>query len=222
MKNFFLLVIAVSFSMPIVYAQITEGQNNMSLGVQNSLETVLDDVLAGDAVKLWTDHMKQFGSVKKNKKADEYYITGVKINQISLGSNVDVYARFVERGSSCTMIVWTDLGTAFVNSKDHPKEFAGFKAFLDEFKLKAKKHSVQKEIELADKDLKKLQKEQDGLFKDNQKLHEDIKKAEDKIAKAKEDIKTNLKDQEAKKMELDKQLEFLKSIQKKLEALGKK
>lgn len=222
MKNIILFLIVAFCSLSFVSAQIKEGQNNMSLGVQNSLETILDDVTASDAVKLWTEHMKQFGSVKKNKKADEYYITGIKINQISLGSNIDVYARFVERGSSCTMIVWTDLGTAFVNSKDHPKEMAGFIAFLEDFKLKARKFAVQKELDMADKELKKLQKEQDGLFKANQKFHEDIKKAEEKIAKAKEDIKINLKDQEAKKLEIDKQMEFLKSVQKKMEALNKK
>jgi len=222
MKQVVLLVCIVFFSLPFVSGQITEGQNNMSLGVQNSLETVLEGVTVNEAVKLWTDHMKQFGSVKRNKKADEYYITGIKINQISLGSNLDVYARFAERGSNCTMILWTDLGTAFINSKDHPKEFDGLKSFLEDFKIDAKRFAVQKELELAEKEMKKLQKEQDGLFKENQKLHEDIKKAEERIIKAKDDIKINLKDQEAKKMEIDKQMEFLKAIQKRMESLGKK
>lgn len=222
MKNLVLFVTVIFFNLQFVSGQIKEGQNNMSLGVQNSLETVLEGVTVNEAVKLWTDHMKQYGSVKRNKKADEYFTTGVKIGQISQSSKVDVYARFTERGSNSTMLIWVDLGTAFIGSKENPKEYDGLMDFMKDFKLQATKFAIQKELDQTDKDLKKMQKELEGLYKDNQKMHDDIKKAEERIAKAKEDIKTNLKDQEGKKLEIDKQMELLKSTQKKMDALGKK
>jgi hypothetical protein len=188
----------------------------MSLGVQTGQEMVLEDISPKDAYDLWKDFFKEYGKVKRNKKAKEYYSTGVKIHQIYIRSNIDVYTKFEERGSNTTMTLWVDLGMAFVNAKDFPKEYQGTIELMDDFRISVKKHVINEELKDQEDALEKIKKSLAKLERENEKLHDKIVDYEQKIVEAREDIEKNLVDQDQKRMEIDAQLEVLKAIQERL------
>lgn len=209
----FYMIFMTSF---ISYGQILETEANMSLGVQSANEIILDDIDPGDAYKLWKEYFKKFGKIKRNKKANEYYSTGVRINKIFTASNIDVYTRFEERGSSTTMTMWVDLGMAFVNSKVYPTEYKAVVDMMDEFRVEANIFTIQKELDAAEKGMDKMKKDLVKLEKSNIKLHDKIASYEDKIYEAKNEISENLVSQDDKKIEIDRQLDVLKTIQQRM------
>ena len=221
MKTIFSVLVLLLFSSQILRAQIIEKESNMSLGVQTGNQLILDDVSVKDAEKLWEDFFKEYGKVKRNRKADEYFSTGVRVNRIFTVSNIDVYAKFEERGSSSVMTLWVDLGMAFVNSKDYPTEYKGVVDLMDEFRIYARTYVVKAEYEDAEKALENLKKDLNKLVKQKGDLEDDIAKYEQKIREAKDDIIKNMQDQESQKMAIDKQIEVLKQVQDRLEAIRK-
>jgi len=201
------------------FGQILERESKMSLGVQTSNEVVLNDISPKDALKLWKEYFKEYGKIKRNKKADEYYSTGVRINRIYNVSNIDVYVRFEEKGSNSIMLLWVDLGMAFVNSKDYPMENRGVLDLIDKFRISTKKYVIQEEADIEETALNKMKKDLIRLEKNNVKLHDAIIKYEEKIVLAKDDIITNVANQDEKRIEIDRQLDLLKEIQIRLESI---
>jgi hypothetical protein len=201
------------------FGQIYETESNMSLGVQSANEVILDDIQPNEAYKLWKDYFKKYGKIKRNKKANEYYSTGVRINKIFTASNIDVYTRFEERGSSTMMTMWVDLGMSFINSKGYPTEYKAVVEMLDDFRVEANLYMVQKDLDAAEKELGMMKKDLVKLEKINIKLHDKIDNYENKIVDTKKDINQNLVGQEDKKIEIDRQLETLKMIQKRMKQI---
>lgn len=204
-------------------AQIIEKEANMSLGVQMSNQVMLDDINDNDAADLWEDYFegRYDGKVKRNRKADEYYVTGVRINSIFTVSNIDVYVKFEERGSNTQMTLWVDLGMAFVNSVEYPTEYKGVVDLLEDFRIYARTYAVNEELENAEDDLESLKKDLDQLESKNAKLHEKIDDYQQKIIDAKAEIEQNLLDQDEKRQAIDRQIEVLKEIQVRLESIKK-
>jgi len=179
------------------------------------------DVSPKEALKLWKDYFKEYGKLKRNKKAKEYYSTGVKINQIYEVSKIDVFNRFEERGNSTIMTIWVDLGMAFVTSSDYPSEYRGVVQVLEEFSLQTKEYVVGKEMKDAEEDLVKFEKKLEKLEKSNLKLHEKISDYHEKIVEAEGNIEENKKEKLKTKMDIDNQISVLKEIQFKLESIRK-
>jgi CII-binding regulator of phage lambda lysogenization HflD len=221
-KIIFLLTGFLFFNFPLD-AQILEKESNMSLGVQRGNEMILIDIEDKEAADLWEEYFEDRydGKVKRNRKADEYYVTGVRINSIFSVANIDVYTKFEERGSNTMMTLWVDLGMSFVNSTDYASEYQGVIDLMEDFRIYARTYAVNKEYEEAEEVLEDLKKDLDKLEKQNGKLHEKIDDYEQKILEAKADIEQNLLDQEGKKLSIDQQIEVLKQIQIKQEDIKK-
>lgn len=206
-----------------INAQILEKESNMSLGVQTGNEVILDDISAKVAANLWEDYFKDKyrEKVKRNKKANEYYTTGVRINRIYSVSNIDIYSKFDERGSSCVMSLWVDLGMAFVNSAEYNTEYKAIVEMMEDFRVFARTYVVQEEYDNAEKTLEKMKKDLDKLEKQNGKLHDKIASYEEKILEAKDNISLNEVEQEDQKISIDRQIEVLKEIQTRLSSIKK-
>jgi len=204
-----------------INGQILEREANMSLGVQPASQVQLDDISPNDALKLWKTYFKEYGKIKRNKKADEYYSTGVKVNRIYDISKIDVYTRFEERGNSTMMTIWVDLGMAFVNSREYASEYRGLVEILEEFKIQTKEYIVGKELKEAEKGLVVYEKRLEKLEKSKLKLHEKIADYHEKIIKAEEDVEENREEQIKSKLDIDRQIEVLKEIQNRFESIQK-
>jgi hypothetical protein len=223
MRTLMSLLIMVVLLNTNLFGQIIEKESKMSLGVQVGNEVILDDVDPKDAVDIWEEYFKDLydEKVKRNKKADEYYTTGVRINSIFTVSKIDVYSKFEGYRNGTRMIIWVDLGMAFVNSADYPSEYNGVVKLLEDFRIHAKSVVVTNEYDEAEKNLDKLKKDLDKLEKNNSKLHDKISDYEQKIVEAENDIKQNLIEQDDKRIEIDKQIDLLKEIQIRLENIRK-
>lgn len=219
MKRIIILCVVTLFYASSMYSQVLETESNMSLGVQVSNEVILDDISPKEALKLWKDYFKEYGKLKRNKKANEYYSTGVKINRIFTATKIDFYTRFEDRGSSTTMTAWVDLGMAFVNSAEYPNEYKAVVQILEEFRILAREYVVGEELKVAEKDLDSMKKDLTKLEKENVKLHEKIDDYEQKILEAKSNISDNRFSQDEKRVEIERQVETLKEIQIRLESI---
>jgi len=223
MRTLVLIISLFLFNHIGLSAQILEKESNMSLGVQTGNEVILTEIEAKDAAKLWGTYFKDEydEKVKRNRKADEYYTTGARINSIFSVSKIDVYSKFEERGSNTVMTLWIDLGMAFVNAADYPTEYQGVLDLMEDFRVFARKFVVNEEFEAAEKELDKMKKDLDKLEKKNGRLHEKVADYETKIVDTKSEIEQNLIDQEENRISIDQQIEMLKQIQIRLESIKK-
>jgi hypothetical protein len=223
MKTLVSLFTMIALLSNTLMGQIIEKEANMSLGVQVGNEVILDDIDPKDAIDVWEDYFKDLydEKVKRNRKADEYYSTGVRINSIFTVSKIDVYSKFEGYRDGTRMTMWVDLGMAFVNSEDYPTEYNGVVNLLEDFRVHAKTVVITNEYDEAEKNLDKMKKDLDKLEKTNSKLHDKIADYEQKIIEAENDIKQNLIEQDDKRIEIDKQIDLLKEIQIRLENIKK-
>ncbi len=202
------------------FGQVKEKQINLSLGVQPCLSTNIDNIKEKKIAKLWKKFFKPYGKVKRNKRAKEYYSTGVTVNRIKSGDPVDVYIKFVEAADGINMNLCLDLGTSFVG-KDTPQEYKGAENVVNEFVVYVKESQLKDELEDAEDDLSHLEKSLKSARKKNKKLHRNIEKYKQKIIKAEEDIEKNKDKQEDLKKNIKLQTDKVKELQNDIKALKK-
>ncbi len=222
MKNLFLLVICVLLSNVVSAQQIVENQVPMSQGNKNAFMVDIPNVEAKDVEKSWTKFLKKYDvKTKKAKKSDEFLSDNAKIEAMS-SNTVDIYSKVIQKGTDCQLVVWYDLGGAYVKSNTHPDAYAAAKEMLDEFTLATRISVVKEKLKEEESKLKKLNKEKEGLVKDKEGYEDDIEKYKRKIQEAKEKIKQNLTDQEKKTVEIKTQGVEVEKVTKKLKRLEQK
>jgi hypothetical protein len=217
MKNIVLLFLSVVLIGTSAFAQVRENKIQMSLGLQNGLYVSIPDVESKVIQKQWKNYTKNYGKLVKNKNADEQILESVTIPSINADNKMDIYAIFENNG----LTAFFDLKTAFLNSTDHPKEFAGAKDFMQQFSYTVQREIVKEELEDAQDLLKKYTRKMADLVKDNKGYHEDIEDAKAKIKKAENNIIGNEKDQEQMKAQISGQTKTVDAIQAKLNKIGK-
>ena len=219
MKKIYTLLIALLI-VGQSFGQIKEKQVNISLGVQPCLTSNIDNIKAKNAAKLWKKFFKPYGKVKRNRKAKEYFSTGVKVNRIKSGDPVDVYMKIVEATNGVNLNLCIDLGTAFV-SKDMQEEYTGAEKLLDEFLIYVRGYQLNEKLDEEEDILKDLESELKSKRKKNKKLHSSIEKYKQKIVEAEENIEKNLQEQEDLKKSIELQNEKVKQVQEDIEKLKK-
>jgi len=198
--------------------EAVETVKGMSQGMKNALRIELptdDHKLIG---KMWEKTLKDFkGKTKYNRKTKEWFTDDVHIGALS-ANTVDVYARADQR----ELLVWFDLGGAYLSADTHPDEFAHAQRLLQDFHHRLEVALAEDALERQEKQFKNLQSELKKLEKQNKELHQTIEKAKKAIAEAEKGIEENLKAQEAKKAELDKQAQSVDTAKKQLTTLKRK
>lgn len=220
MKTILTLLLAVFF-LNIAVSQVTERQSNISLGMQPCLSANVKDIKTKDVEKLWKDYFDKFGKLKYNKKAKEYYGTGVRINRVRSGDAVDVFAKFDEFADGTRIDISFDLANGFLNKKDYPSDFQGGVDFVEGFVVFVEKYKVEQRLKEEEKTLEKLNDKLKDAVKDNKNLKEKIISYEEKINKAEQDIKEN----EQLQVDLEKQIQVqsskVKDVQIEYNQIGK-
>lgn len=220
MKKIYILFISI-FIFNQAFSQIKEKQVNISLGVQPCLSQDVQNIDNKETAKLWKKFFKQYGKVKKNSKAKEYYSTGIRVNRIKSGDPIDVYAKFVDFADGTNINLCFDLGTGFLSKKDTPNEYDGALEFLDEFVIYVERFVVEEKLKKEEKMLSKLEKSLKSVKKSNKKLHDKIDNYNKKITKAEEDIRQNVIEQEELDRQIQDQALKLKKVQRELENIGR-
>lgn len=223
MKNLFITTLCILFALSTMFAQngldnyaftpdIKEGQRLMSKGQKNSYSVIIDGVSRKDIEKNWEKYIKNHDTKSKwDKKKNEYLADNAKIETIS-DNTIDVYNQLIESGSSTEVIVWFDLGGAFLSSYDHPQKAEFGKKFITDFALRMEKKRVDQYREKQEDMLEDLEDNLKDMRKDKEDLVEDIADYEKKIAEAKEKIAENESKQAQKEVEIETQRTIVEKV----------
>ena len=200
---------------------VTESETTMSLGRQNSFMVTVEGADKDMLEDEWKDYIKEYGKIKKNKKAKEQYIVDAKI-QVIYGSNpIDIYSKIEERKGQASLYLWVDLKGGFLVSDEHPKEADNARMFLEDFYVVVRKKVIAEELKEGEKAMEKLEKELSKLEDKNKDLHNDIEDYKDKIRKAEMNIEENLRYQDDKRVEIESQKKVVEEIVERLNNVGR-
>ena len=217
-----LLIALFVFSAQITSAQqVTEMPMRMSEGTNNALMVNLPKTSAKDAAKAWEKQIKDYdGKTKKNKKSEEIFIDNALIEAMSKNT-VDVYAVVKEKGKGSQVIVWFDLGGAYLASAIHPEQYKVAQSIMNQFTAKISV-GMAEEIYEAEKDA--LEKEEGKLSKLD-KNEADMKKSiadlQKKIKELEADIKKNAEARKAQAEVVETQHAKTEKSKKALDAVKK-
>lgn len=176
-------LIALFFLAYTVNAQMSESKRLMSLGQNNSLSVMLIHTDKSDVEKAWTKYIKDFGVKTKKNAAREIFTDDATIAAMSRNT-IDIFATANERGTDTELVVWFDLGGAFLDSQMHPDRFPVAETMLKEFSLKVSRAAVESELSLQENDLQKLSDKLLRIRQEKQGLEKDIMEYAEKIAEA--------------------------------------
>lgn len=223
MKKNFLFTIALlvlGFTFNSLNAQVQEKEALMSLGDQNALTIDIQNVDKKALESYYKGYFKEFGKVKFNRKANEYYINEAKIPSISK-NRVNVYSKMEELNKAARLYVWIDSGMSIVSSDENENEFKAAKDLLIDFSIHVERSLIEDELKAAEKNLEKMERDIKQLEKDNEKYHKAIEDAQKKIAEMEESIEQNVREQDNKTQEMEIHKEGVEEIRQKLNNVGK-
>ena len=186
-----------------------EKKTSMSLGPQNAYYVEIPGASKKLAQKTFEEMIKEYGKIKENGKAKEYFMMATKIPVVNGSSPVDLYAKFDEGKDMATVYVFVDLGGAFVQ-------------LLYDYFIAVRKKVVAEELKNEEKSLSSLEKDLRKLKDKNEGYHKDIEKAKQKIMEAEKNIENNVVEQENKNKEIDTQKVVVEEVTQKLNNVGKK
>lgn len=198
-------------------AQVSEISRQMSLGVHNGFRVAIPGASPKMISQVWKKYTRDYGKLKKNKKADEEYIEAAVIKSIYGANPMDIYTS-VEEGY---LTAFFDLKTGFLSSSSQPGEAAAAKNFMQEFGFEVQREQTRQELNDQEDALKKAEKYLDKLKKDHQTYHRDIEDAKERIKKAEANITTNEKDQDQTRKDIDTQKKKVEEVRIKLDNIGK-
>ncbi len=222
MKQIIFTLIAIVASISITDAQeVSEREMSMSIGKQMAFSLEIDGAEENMTKDVLKKFVKDYGKLKRNKKAKEHYIMGARVPMIARSGDVDLYFKLEERVGYTTVNLCIDKGGSFVNSDESPSEAQGAEEFLTELYLAVKKEAITKEMKDQEKELNKMDKDLRKLEKKNNGFHKDIEKAKEKIEKAEKNIEQNLKDQEDQRIRIEQQKKIIEEVIERLNNLGK-
>ena len=217
MKYFTLAIILLLTTQ--LMGQITEQKAALSLGEHNCFVTVYKDAEKKMVEKAVENAIKEYGKVKRNRKANEWNCLQCKVPGMSGLTNV--YFKVEEGKGQISSYIFFDDGLQFINSENNPEASALVTKSLKYIGYDVSKQVITKELEREEDMLKDRNKEQKKLEDKNKDLHEDIEEYKRKISEAEKNIEKNLQEQEDKKMEIEKQSRVIQNVTDKLNNVGK-
>jgi hypothetical protein len=163
--------------------------------------------------KEWKKLMKQYKG--KAGKGDEI----VYINPNILGLNNDTLVVYAIIRTTNTGIEFTaafETRTGFVSKSTHPSQYEVARSFLYNFALESAKLAIRETLATQQKELAKQERDLENMKSTKAKLEGDILKYEKLIEQARADIDKNLKDQEVKTVDIQKQKDLIMNTEKRL------
>ncbi len=227
MKNLVVTILILAICVPIASAQLTkkgvsmvsERTKEMSLGNNNALVLDIPQADAKLVGKLWENYIKSYysGKAEWQRKTKEWFTDNINIPAVGGATPIDLHAKVEEAGSNATFLLWINMGTTFLNSKDNPEEYQEAEKMVSIFAAEVEKEKVRMEIDKQEKELKALEKELEKLVAANDRYHKEIEKAKEAIKRAEDGIVQNVKDQELAKQKIENQKQVLEGTKKKLD-----
>lgn len=218
MKKFFNLSTWLMLLLPmtsLLAQNIQENERTMSQGSKPGFSMSIDNLDAKETERLWIEYLKDSkAKTKKDRKTNEVFADDASVQSIS-SNLMDIYATFTERGKQTEIIVWVDLGGAFLARRQHPDKIAAFEQWLSEFGRRTRVRKVEIELESEELVFKDQKKEFDKLVKEEERLKKEIADAEQRINQAKKELEVNNANQNNRRQEMERQQMKIQEIEAK-------
>ncbi|MEM8526267.1 MAG: hypothetical protein AAGG68_16620 [Bacteroidota bacterium] len=211
-----ILIVALSFISFSAFAQVKEEARILNGEEKNAFSIVLPKTEKKEVEKSWAKFIKEYkGKTKLDKKTNFTFSDDSVIKGMS-NNSVDVYAQVMKKGEDTELMVWYDLGGAYLNSEMHAEGTAIGKNVLTDFALTVSKAAIEELLAAEEDILKELTKEQEKLEKDKKDYEAEIKKYEQKIQEARDNILKNAQDQATQKEKVAQQQHVVDEVKEKL------
>ena len=218
MKKLSKLSIWLMFLLPmttLLAQNIQENERTMSQGSKPGFSLNVDDLDAKETERLWIDYLKDSkAKTKKDRKTNEVFADDASIPAISTNL-MDIYATFTERNKQTEIIVWVDLGGAFLGRRQNPDKIDAFEQWLSEFGRRTRVRKIELEQEAEELVFKDQKKEFDKLIKEEERLKKEIADAEQRINQAKKELEVNNANQNNRRQEMERQQMKIQEIEAK-------
>lgn len=215
MKKITILLTAFAFvaflSVNLSAQEVIEAKEGMSEGTKSALVLELPKTDAKTVEKSWLKYVKDFDgkTKKKNKKTNEIFTDNAMIPAMSKNT-VDIYSKVESKGEGSRLVVWIDLGGAFLTSSTHPDQYAVGAEMINDFSSKisiAKAEEILKieddALEDEEDKLKKLDKDTADMKSKIEDYKKKIKELEADIVKTDEKRKAQAKNVETQKVKTE-------------------
>ncbi|MEL6637137.1 MAG: hypothetical protein AAFR05_10340 [Bacteroidota bacterium] len=200
-------------------AQVNTKSMVMSQGNHPALAVFIKSTDTKTVEEAWNKFIKKYkGKTKELKKNSEFFTDDAEIKDMS-SNTVDVYAKVLKKEDGSELLVWFDLGGAYLSAATHPDRYPVAMTMLENFRLSISRTAMEEEIKVQEAALKKLNGELSGLEKEESGAEADIVKYEKKIEEAKQKIAEVQADQKTKEVEIESQQRLIKDLKGKLNAL---
>ena len=184
------LLIALVFGLTSIYAQVKEAKRFMSQGQNNALVVSLKKSNKSEVEKEWMRIVKAFGGkTKKISKTGEIFTDNADVSAMSRNT-IDIYALVEERGPDAELVVWFDLGGAFLSSEMHTTRFPYAEKLLNDMALRVSEAAMEEELARQESMLSSLSEQMKKLREDKAEYTNEIMKYVDKITESKNKINT--------------------------------
>ncbi len=214
-----LFILPLAFLSTFLFAQVQHGPAMMSKGNNEALNLPLKKTNKKEVEAAWTKYIKEYkGKTKKDKKTGEIFSDNAKITDMT-GNTVDVYSKVMERNEDTELLVWFDLGGAYLSSATHPDAYAIAVKMLEDFELTVSTAALEEQIDDQEGVIKKMNNDLDALKKDQTDAEAAIEKYEQKIVEAKQKIEEAIAAQKVKADEIVGQKDVLNKLQTKLNSV---
>lgn len=214
------VVLLIAFLSSNLTAQVEEREGLMSLGDKNAITIDIQNVDKKQLETYFKEYFKEWGKVKYNRKASEYYMEEAKLKPVS-SDKVNLYAKMEDLNKAARLMVWIDNGQGFVSAADYEKEYDATAKLLVDFDIHIEKSMIEDEMKAAEKNLGKMERDSKQLVKDNEKYKKTIEDARKKIQEMEEAIIDNEKAQDDKSAEMKIHKEAIEEIRERLNNVGK-
>ncbi|MEM6318319.1 MAG: hypothetical protein AAF960_11660 [Bacteroidota bacterium] len=195
-KQVQLIVIGLLTIISSTFAQVSEEEKAMSLGVNNAILVNIPETTTKIAEKVWKDYVKQFkGKTKKNRKAEEWKTTNGQIMAINGDAPISFFAKIQAINEDVELALWLPTEEGYVSSTSNPEGYEEAKKILNAYALEVKIETVKQELGGEEKTLGGLEKDLKKLKKENEGYHKDIKNAEQDIDDSENGLIRNAEDQ---------------------------
>lgn len=227
MKKLILNLLLMVFFLPVLAqedtkiprAKIEESIETMSQGDENAMVMILKDTKAKSAQKEWIKILKALKTKPKVEKSGEVFAEAVNLSGAK--SPVNIYTIVKQQGNDAHVMVFTDMGDAFLKSETNPDEFGAMKALMRDLDLEMARQKVEDELKAQVKAQNKLEKELKNLKGDLEKMKEAVAKKQAEIVQLEKDQVQNNKDQALKEKEIDAQKAVVEEVKKELKKYKK-
>lgn len=191
---------------------IDESPRTHKGGTYYSFMFELPDVSKTEADEEWKKFINAYkGKSKYDKKNKTWFTDNAKMPKLSTTS-VDVYAKIIEDSNpnrKTSVIVWFDLGGAYINAVSHPNEAVFAREILTEYAMTTSRHHADGIVKAQEKELAEMEDQLKTLVKDNAAYRKEIEKAHTLIAKRTKEIEINDLDQRDMEKAIQEQKEKL-------------